>query len=299
MAKKTPIEIDAQDQMQRLVRAGFPETALAKINARAIDLAKKGRPRRPNEPLQKWAQALVPFRIKAKNALLEGAIRKGEARQVKSEVDRRAEFDRPGEGGIPPVLGQPTGVPGQAVGIPPAPGAEPLPAALPGAAALRGPVLEPVPPPPIAPISDALATPTPTPIPLGQDPNLITPEQNGPTLPAFTPENLGPAPASGAPTDPVTGLPPLPGLADLPPPVAVDGLPPLPPLPAESLDPAPVATPQSMDLSRRMVPAATQEESQLIAEALDFVSSGDPSFFDLDEGPLEEIQEGPLRPPVG
>lgn len=295
MAEKSKTEIDAEKERRELVKAGVPESAIAKINTIAIEQAKKLRPRRPNETLQDWAVALVPFRTRVREAFLEATLKEAAARRgpEKSFLEKArdvigmrpqpfVEGDIPGQGGLPPVIGQPTGIPGQAFGIPPAPGSEPLPAALPGEAV------------PFALPSQAPAPP----IPLGQDPNLLTPEQNGPPLPALGPQDLAPAPVVGPPLDPVTGLPPLPGLGDVPLPTT-EGLPPLPPLPAESIEPAPVATPQSISLSRRMVPEATQQESQDIAEALDFISSGDPSFFDLDEGPVQELQEGPLRPPVG
>jgi len=298
MAEKTKVEIDAENRMRDLIRRGVPESAFVKINAKAIEIAKntKRGKRREGERLEKWAERLAPISAQVREQLLELTLQEAEKRGAKAEVARQAELDQPGQAGIPPVLGQPTGIPGQAVGIPPAPGAEPLPPALPGEAALRGPILPPEPPPPLAP--PPVAAVTPTPIPLGQDPNLLTPDQNGPPLPVLGPQDLGPAPPSGIPTDPVTGLPPLPGLTDITQP-PIEGLPPLPPLPAESLDPAPISTPGSLELSRRMVPQATQQESQDLAEALDFISSGDPSFFDLDEGPVQEAQEGPIGPPIG
>lgn len=290
MAKKSKIEIEAENQMRDLIRAGIPETAFAKIDAKALKIAKKLRPRRlPRETLEDWAQELAPFRAKVRDKLLDATLEKIRSRGAQAEEERIF-----AKGVIPPVIGQPTGIPGQRIGIPPAPGAEPLPEVLPGESVPRGgqpiPAVFPAPPP--------VAQVTPTPIPLGQDPNLLTPDQNGPPLPVLGPQDLGPAPPAGVPTDPVTGLPPLPGLTDIRQP-PIEGLPPLPPLPAESLEPAPISTPGSLELSKRMVPEATQEESQLLAEALDFISSGDSSFFDLEEGPIQEAQEGPLRPPIG
>ncbi len=311
MAKKTQAEIDAETEIRNLVRSGISEASIVKIDARALEIAKKLRPKRPREKLEAWREDLSRFRAKARDKLLEGALQRVQGKKAKAEEERRfgPEVPIPGRGGVPAIAGAPiSGIPGRRFGIPPAPGQAPLPDVLPEAAVpFALPSQTPAPPP--GPVLTPTPTPTP-PIPLGQDPNLLTPDQNGPPLPTLGPQDLAPAPPSGAPTDPVTGLPPPPlpvlGLTATPPPglagVApppTEGLPPLPPLPPESLEPAPVATPQSTELSRRMIPQATQQESQDIAEALDFISSGDPSFFDLDEGPIEELQEGPLGPPLG
>ncbi len=327
MAEKSKEDRTAEQQLNELERAGVSREVIKKINARALEKAKKARPKRPRETLQKWREDLAFFVEREKAPLLNRALEIAEERRVPRQRfdipgdpltfgESIAELPRatvgaarsffgapgqiqvspevealrrqrqgppvgeivppvtalppgvPGQGGIPPVIGQPTGVPGEQVGIPPPPGGFQTP---PG-----------VPPPPV---------------PIGQDPNLLGPQQDGPPLPTLGPQDLAPAPGTGAPTDPLTGLPPglppLPGLEAAPPGLP-PGLPPLPLLPpVDSLEPIPVATPQSMALSQRMVPEATQQESQDIAEALDFISSGDPSFFDLDEGPIEKLEEAP------
>lgn len=318
MAKKTQAEIDAEKELRDLVEAGIPESAIEKINARAIEQAKIARPKRKRETLQEWAQDLARFRGPIRKALLDRA--KEIAREKNPEL-------APAPGSIGAFIQETKELPGAVLAaakslfagpgqIQRSPEAEALTRLREGPPVGEIPPAATVPPPvaavqgpqptgivdtlrsaigiPTAPPETPVAAP---PIPLGQDPNLMTPDQNGPPLPVLGPQDLAPTPA-GVPTDPVTGLPPLPGLADLPL-RPIEGLPPLPPLPAESLDPAQVATPQSISLSQRMVPQATQQESQDIAEALDFISSGDPSFFDLDEGPVQEIQEGPIGPAIG
>ena len=305
MADKNTIS----EENKSLIKQGVPAKLLEAIDEKAMAEAVKieGK-RRTRESIQKFQQRLIRVAIPIKQKFIDKAIERAQERGAPFDPTKRrttigeslgqvGQFfsGREFSGPIPPVIGQPLAG-GGLVGIPPAPpGLEVPPAGVPGPGVQ----------PPIIPGLDVGVPPTavapPTaipPIPLGQDPNLLTPEQNGPPLPTLGPQDLGPAPPAGVPTDPVTGLPPLPGLGDVPLP-PTEGLPPLPPLPAESLEPAPVATPQSISLSQRMVPQATQQESQDIAEALDFISSGDPSFFDLDEGPVQELQEGPLGPTVG